>query len=148
MKSLEPESDEEDHELDDILDNLKENIKTCQKLGKYVEAQMTQNRIVELKEKKVQMKLSKLHIAQEKGLKLFQEAHEKENAALNAKWLQKIEELDAKADAEKDSFIKRHMQELEMCRKDVEGKVPEKSHPSQEIVALKKMEEALAKQGK
>ena len=147
MKSLEPESDEEEQEIDDTLDSLKEHLKNCQKLGKYVEAQMAMNRIAELKEKKVNMKLAKLKTSQEKELKLYQGTHEKELAGVEAKWQKKLEELDAKSKAEEDSLLDKHSKELFDARREAEGKITEKAHPSQEIVALKKMEEALAKQG-
>ena len=147
MKSLEPESDEEEQEIDDTLETLKEHLKECQKMGKYVEAQMAQNRIAELKEKKVNMKLDKLKASQEKGLRLYQDTHETELAALEAKWRQKMEEQDVQARTDEKNLIGKHGKELADARAEAEGKITEKAHPSQEAVALRKMEEALAKQG-
>eukprot|EP01022_Parablepharisma_sp_SALTPOND_P017649 TRINITY_DN2859_c2_g1_i1.p2 TRINITY_DN2859_c2_g1~~TRINITY_DN2859_c2_g1_i1.p2 ORF type:complete len:358 (-),score=30.75 TRINITY_DN2859_c2_g1_i1:321-1394(-) len=148
MKSLEPESDEEEQEIEDTLESLKEHLKECQKLGKYVEAQMAQNRIAELKERMVNNKLTKLKASQEKELHIFEQAHKKELAALENSWRQKLDEHDSRARVEEDNLLEKHEKELTQARREAETKIPEKVHPSQEYVALKKMEEALAKQGK
>eukprot|EP01022_Parablepharisma_sp_SALTPOND_P033102 TRINITY_DN88195_c3_g1_i1.p4 TRINITY_DN88195_c3_g1~~TRINITY_DN88195_c3_g1_i1.p4 ORF type:complete len:372 (-),score=60.33 TRINITY_DN88195_c3_g1_i1:1727-2842(-) len=148
MKSLEPESDEEEQELEDLLQNLKDHLKDCQKLGKYVEAHMTQKRIAELKEKQSELRITKFQKAQEKEKRLFQEAHQKERAQVEEKWMRKLQEHDQKAGAEVDALQQKHQEELEEARGEAETKIPEKAHVSQEIVAMKKMELALANQGK
>ncbi len=146
MKSLDPESDEEDQEIDESISSLKSHLKNCQKLGKYVEAQMTQNRIAELKEKQFETKIAKLKTSQEKEMKIYEGAHDKEVADLRDKWQRVLDEHDDKvSDLEKDMLAK-HEKELEDCRIEMENNIPEKAHPSQEIVALKKREEMLAKQ--
>ncbi len=147
-KSLDPESDEEDQEVDELLDNLKDHLKECQKLGKYVEAQMTQNRIAELKEKKSEMRISKLQKAQEKELKMFQETYAKDKKDLQAKWQKQFAEHEQNSQAEENALREEHEQELNRARTEAAVKIPEKVHVSHEIVALKKMELALASQGK
>ena len=148
MKSLEPESDEEEQEIDETLESLTEHLKNCQKLGKYVEAQMAQNRIAELKEKKVEMKVTKLKTSQEKEIKMFEETYEKEVTEVKKKWQEKLDEFDNESKAREDSMRAKQAEELQKNREEAESKITEKAHASQELVALKKMEEALAKQGK
>ena len=42
----------------------------------------------------------------------------------------------------------RHKEKQDACREEAALQIPEKAHLSQELVELKKREEALAKQGK
>lgn len=148
MKSLEPESDEEDEEIDEMLEKLKEHLKECQKMGKYVEAQMAQNRVAELKEKKSVTRLEKIKRAQEKELKALQDANEEEEKTAVQKWEEELAALDKKfADAE-EALTQKQEEEAAKCRQSCEEKIPEKLHLTEELVGLRKMEEALAKQGK
>ena len=148
MKSLDPESDEEDQEMNEMIDSLKTHLKECQKKGKYVEAQMAQNRIAELKEKKSERKMTKLHTAGEKEIKIMADTHSKEMQILEDKWAQTFEEFDAEWQEKEKALQEKHEQELEKQRTEVEAKISVKSHVSLEIVKLKSREEALAKQGK
>ena len=86
MKSLEPEMDEEDQEIAGQLEKLKVRLKECQKQGKYVEAQMAQNRITELREKQSETQVDKLKQKQDKELHRIREAQAAEKADVEAKW--------------------------------------------------------------
>ncbi len=97
MKSLDPESDEEDQEAEENLETLKAHLKECQRLGKYVEAQMTQNRITELKERLVTTKIDKLKTSQAKEMKIYQDTHEKEHANLTDTWQKKLADFEARS---------------------------------------------------
>jgi len=146
-KSLDPESEDE-QEIEDTLESLKEHLKECQKLGKYVEAQMTQNRLQELKEKLDTVKLEKFKRNQDRELAEFDEKNEKGLNEIEEKWNEKRKELSDKIIKEEQDLIQKHQNEINEARHEIESKVPEKAHASQEIVALKKMEEAYSKQGK
>lgn len=147
MKSLDPESDEEDQEAEENLETLKAHLKECQRLGKYVEAQMTQNRITELKERLVTTKIDKLKTSQAKEMKIYQDTHEKEHANLTDTWQKKLADFEARSQDDEAALLAKQQKELDDCRAEAEGKVPEKPHATQEIVSLKKREEMLAKQG-
>ena len=90
MKSLDPESDEEDQEMDEMIISLKNHLKECQKLGKYVEAQMAQNRIAELKEKKSEKRMNKLQECAEKETKILADRYEKELEEIEKRWEEEI----------------------------------------------------------
>jgi len=59
-KSLENESDEEDQEFNEKLSAMEGHRKECISEGKYVEAQMVQNRLNELKVERSNRKLERL----------------------------------------------------------------------------------------
>eukprot|EP00826_Nyctotherus_ovalis_P012303 TRINITY_DN13237_c0_g1_i1.p2 TRINITY_DN13237_c0_g1~~TRINITY_DN13237_c0_g1_i1.p2 ORF type:complete len:157 (-),score=75.48 TRINITY_DN13237_c0_g1_i1:537-1007(-) len=144
MKSLDPESDDE--EIEDTLGSLQEHLVECKRLGKYVEAQMTKNRIEKLKEKKANAKIESVMISHKEDLKTIEETHEKDLAALKSKWRRKLEEHDEWALREQESLMDKQEKELEKARSEIAQRIPEKAHPSQELVALRKKEEALARQ--
>jgi len=148
MKSLDPEDNEDENEIDDLLEDLKSHLNECKKLGKYVEAQMTQNRIAELKEKQSELRLAKFHRNQEKERNYLSTAYETEKAAAEKKWQEKLNEFNEKAQAEIEALQKRQKTEMENTRNEIESKIPEKGHISHEIVELKKREVNLATQGK
>ena len=148
MKSLEPRIDEEDKEMMEQVEKLKVRLKECQKLGKYVEAQMAQNRIAELREKLAETQIDKLKLRQEKEMQDLRECQEAEKAEVETKWQNSLHELDAECQAEEDKMLERHTEEQAAYRVKSGDKIPEKAHLSQELVELKKREEALAKQGK
>lgn len=145
MKSLDPESEEEE-EIEDTLESLQDHLAECKRLGKYVEAQMTKNRIEELKEKKANAKVERLVVSHEEELKAIEEANEKELATIKADWRRKLEEHDEWALREEENLMDKQEKELEKARNEIASRIPEKAHPSQELIALRKKEEALAKQ--
>eukprot|EP00831_Metopus_contortus_P052445 TRINITY_DN44029_c0_g1_i1.p2 TRINITY_DN44029_c0_g1~~TRINITY_DN44029_c0_g1_i1.p2 ORF type:complete len:305 (-),score=81.26 TRINITY_DN44029_c0_g1_i1:74-988(-) len=147
-KSLILDNDAETEEVNNMIDTLKEHIKNCQKLGKYVEAKMAQNRIEELKEKLQEMKYAKIYEYQEQKINSLNEAYEQERNSIEEKWAGKLEEKESSAEEERQKLVERQENELQESRTQIENKIPDIMHISQELVALKKMEDALGKQGK
>jgi len=144
-KSLESESDEE---VKETLESLKNHLQECKRLGKYVEAQMTFNRIAELKENKANTKISKLKTTKEKELEYMGRTYEREVVAVKSRWESKLNEYKIQAEDEEKKLTERQEEELLEARKELEKKFPEKVHPSIEYTVLKKKEEALANQNK
>jgi len=147
MKSLDPESEEEE-DIEEALESLQDHLAECKKLGKYVEAQMTKNRIDELKEQKAKAKVEKLIVSHEEELKSLEESHEKELTTLKAKWKRKLEDYDELTLREEEILMNKQEKEVEKARNEIAQRIPEKAHPSQELIALRKKEETLAKQNK
>lgn len=140
------ENEEEDQEIEETLESLQEHLAECKKLGKYVEAQMTKNRIDEFKQKKANTKFEKLMNSQEKELKLFKQTHDKELASLEQKWNKKLQEYEKWASQEEKNLVEKQEKELEKAREEVSRRFSEKVHPSPALLSLKKKEEALANQ--
>ncbi|KAM3134506.1 hypothetical protein pb186bvf_013320 [Paramecium bursaria] len=133
-------------DLEEYISILYEHQKTCEKAGKYIEAEQAKKRLGELKKEldsKNKGDVKDRHISERQEI---EKAHLDEFNQFNEFWDQKMAEFDQEASKVRDQTLKRHDEELQTFTEELENSIPVKPKDSAELLALRKTEEQLAKQ--
>ncbi|KAL4508358.1 hypothetical protein ABPG72_003662 [Tetrahymena utriculariae] len=134
--------------LEEQIDVLSEHQQNCMKQGKYIEAEMAQKKIKELKdklEKKRKEELKQRHLNEKLGV---EKAHLEEFNQFNEFWDKKMAEFNEEAKNIETELIQRQDDEYQRVSEELEKAVPFVPKDSSEVLNLMKMEEHLAKQNR
>ena len=121
---------------------------TCEKEGKYVEAEMAKNRVAELKQQDYDRRLQELIFNQTQQREECEQAHIKQYQEFNQQWdedLLQTQKEDGQALAELEN---RHALEIETNRNMLEEKLPLTFKFSAELLNQQRIQDSLAKQKK
>ena len=122
--------------------------RNCERLGRYVEAEMAKKRIKELKEKDDQGKKSQLKQKHSTEKMQLEEAHLNEFNQFNEFWDRKMEEFNEQAKAIEEQMLEKHQNELSHFVEDMDKLIPMRPKDSAELLNLRKIQESLARQQK
>ncbi|KRX10293.1 hypothetical protein PPERSA_09677 [Pseudocohnilembus persalinus] len=137
---------EETEDLEQYVEILLDHQKTCEKTGKYIEAEMAKRRLSEIKkelEKRNKNELKFRHISEKSEI---ERAHVAEFNEFNQFWDEKMREFDEDALKVEEQTIERQQIELQQFVQELERSIPLAPKDTAEQLNLKKMEESLAKQ--
>jgi len=126
---------------------LEEHKKTCEKEGKYIEADIAKKRLEELRqheENRRQEGMRSRQIAQRLGV---EEAHMLEFQQFNSMWDQKMKEYEQRAGELLEAMRQRHMLDLREFHKKQQEAPELKPKHSKDLLDLRRIEVTLAKQG-
>ncbi|CAD8074545.1 unnamed protein product [Paramecium primaurelia] len=133
-------------DLEEYIQILFDHQKSCEKAGKYLEADQAKKRLAELK-KELDIKnkgdVKDRHCSEKQEI---EKAHLEEFNQFNQFWDQKMIEFDTEAQKIKELTLQRHEDELRQFSEELENSLPLKPKDSAELLALKKTEEQLARQ--
>lgn len=118
---------------------------TCEKEGKYVEAEMAKNRVSELKQQDYDRRLQELIFNQTQQREECEQAHIKQYQEFNQQWdedLLQTQKEDGQALAELEN---RHALEIETNRNMLEEKLPLTFKFSAELLNQQRIQDSLAK---
>ena len=127
---------------------LEDHRNTCEREGKYVEAEMAKNRITELKQQDYDRRYQELIFNQTQQREECEQAHIKQYQEFNQQWdedLLQTQKEDAQALSELEA---RHTAEIESNRQILGDKLPLTFKFSSELLNMQKIQESLAKQRK
>ena len=113
MDQQKPAEDGQSSAIQEFVEILEEHRKNCEQQGKYVEAEIAKNRLIELRahEDSRQREFMKArHISEKLGV---EEAHMLEFRQFNAQWDKKLQEYDGNAQGLLDAMKERHAKELQ-----------------------------------
>jgi len=135
--------------IQDFLDVLEKHRCECERLGKYDEAELAKTRLEQLRtheDNRRREELRSLQLAERLGV---EEAHMKELREFNEIWDKKVAEFEAHAHNLQHTLGSRHKTEqvsfMDKARKETQPRTP---RWSRELLNLRKIQEALAKQKK
>jgi len=134
--------------IEDFIGVLHEHMKSCEHDGKYVEAEMSKNRIAELKLKDYENKKSELDFNQSHQKHECEEAHKKQYEEFNHQWdedLLHTQQEDAQALGELED---RHTKELHHNKEELEAKLPLTFKFSAQLLNMQSIQASYAKQKK
>ncbi|KAM3133494.1 hypothetical protein pb186bvf_014336 [Paramecium bursaria] len=152
MKSLRPSTAKKNTlpppkaDLNQYMQELYEHQKSCERAGKYLEADEAKKRLALLKvemESQTKDSIRDRHF-QEKNE--FEKTHQEELNSFNQFWDGKVKEFIEQSTAMKEELIQRHQKDLESFIQELEESIPTAPKDSAELLSLKKQEEQLAKQ--
>ncbi|CAD8176803.1 unnamed protein product [Paramecium octaurelia] len=133
-------------DLEEYIQILYDHQKSCEKAGKYLEADQAKKRLAELK-KELDLKnkgdVKDRHCSEKQDI---EKAHLEEFNQFNQFWDQKMVEFDNEAQKVKEQTLQRHEEELRQFSEELENSLPVKPKDSAELLALRKTEEQLARQ--
>ena len=121
---------------------------TCEREGKYVEAEMAKNRIEELKQQDFDRRSQELIFNQTQQREECEQAHIKQYQEFNQQWdedLLQTQKEDGQAMSELEN---RHAVEIETNRQQLEDTLPLSFKFSAELLNQQRIQENLAKQKK
>ncbi|CAD8133990.1 unnamed protein product [Paramecium pentaurelia] len=133
-------------DLEEYIQILYDHQKSCEKAGKYLEADQAKKRLAELKKEldsKNKVDVKDRHCSEKQEI---EKAHLDEFNQFNTFWDQKMIEFDQEAQKVKEQTLQRHEDELRQFSEELENSIPIKPKDSAELLALRKTEEQLAKQ--
>ncbi|CAD8135968.1 unnamed protein product [Paramecium pentaurelia] len=133
-------------DLEEYIQILYDHQKSCEKAGKYLEADQAKKRLGELKkdlDQKNKIEVKDRHINEKQEI---ENAHFEEFNQFNEFWDQKMSEFDQEAQRVKEQVLQRHDEELKQFTDELENSIPVKPKDSAELLSLRKTEESLAKQ--
>jgi len=131
----------------DFLVILEEHKKNCERAGKYIEADMAKKRLEELRqheENRRQEGLRSRQIAQRLGV---EEAHMLEFQQFNAAWDRKTKEYEERASELLEAMRQRHILDVQEFKRKAAAEPQRSPKFSKELLDLRRIEMALAKQG-
>merc|ERR1712000_759968 len=130
--------------IQDFLDILEKHRIQCQKDGKFQEAELAKQRLIELRAQETQRKRDNLRSKQLSERLEVEEAHLLEFNQFNQSWdsrqqqFEHAQELEAK-------MTEKHQHELEEFREKNEASIPLTAKPSTELLNHMKIQNVLAK---
>jgi len=146
MDQQKPAEDGQSSAIQEFVEILEEHRKNCEQQGKYVEAEIAKNRLIELRahEDSRQREFMKArHISEKLGV---EEAHMLEFRQFNAQWDKKLQEYDGNAQGLLDAMKERHAKELQEFQAKTLGKQQfPKFSPA--LLNCRRIEEHLVKAG-
>jgi len=142
--SAQPKEIEQD-DLPQYIEMLQAHQVQCEKEGRYVEAEVAKNRLIELKK---QLEMSKKEDI--KGRQVYEKAqleqeHIEEFREFNDYWDKKMADFNEQAQGVEEQTILRHQEEMERFLEELEKALPTKPKDSTELLNLKKIQLSLAK---
>ena len=132
--------------IDDFIEILTQHQKECEVKGKYVEAEMAKNRILELKEQKKQKDMDELNIRQQNDCLELEETHIMEFNKFNQEWDNRMNDFQQHGIQLIKEKEQEHIVQLEDKAKELEKTLPNIFKPSAELLNLRKIQFSLAKQ--
>ncbi|CAD8196390.1 unnamed protein product [Paramecium pentaurelia] len=133
-------------DLEEYIQILYDHQKSCEKAGKYLEADQAKKRLGELKkdlDSKNKIEVKDRHTNEKQEI---EKAHLEEFNQFNEFWDQKMAEFDQEAQRVKEQVLQRHDEELKQFTDELENSIPVKPKDSAELLSLRKTEESLARQ--
>ncbi|CAD8127137.1 unnamed protein product [Paramecium sonneborni] len=133
-------------DLEEYIQILYDHQKSCEKAGKYLEADQAKKRLGELKkdlDSKNKYEVKDRHTNEKQEI---EKAHLEEFNQFNEFWDQKMVEFDQEAQRVKEQVLQRHDEELKQFTDELENSIPVKPKDSAELLSLRKTEESLARQ--
>ncbi|CAD8100759.1 unnamed protein product [Paramecium primaurelia] len=133
-------------DLEEYIQILYDHQKSCEKAGKYLEADQAKKRLGELKkdlDQKNKIEVKDRHTNEKQEI---EKAHLEEFNQFNEFWDQKMAEFDQEAQRVKEQVLQRHDEELKQFTDELENSIPVKPKDSAELLSLRKTEESLARQ--
>lgn len=137
---------QENGKVEDYLAVLEEHLRNCEREGNFAEAEMTKNRIEELKFQEAQRQLEQLTLKQQQERLQIEDAHAKEFEQFQAEWDQRLQQKEQEFTMTIQGLEERHNKELEENRAVLEQKVPMVFKASSEMLNLKKIQDQLVRQ--
>lgn len=125
---------------------MEEHRATCEREGRYVEAEMAKNRIAELKEQEFNRAQEELIFMHEQQRQECEQAHIKQYQDFNEHWDNELQQAQQDDQNEILALEERHTQELEQNRQHLEATLPAKYKQSTELLNLRKIQEQMARQ--
>lgn len=137
--------EDEEENLEQYIEMLQDHQRTCEREGRYVEAEMAKNKLIELKKKfEIQRKddVKYRHINEKAQL---EQEHISEFKEFNLFWDQKMIEFTEQAQAFEEQTILKHQAEMLKFLEEIELSIPHRPKDSPELLNLRKIEQSLAK---
>ncbi|CAK68353.1 unnamed protein product (macronuclear) [Paramecium tetraurelia] len=133
-------------DIEEYIQILYEHQKSCEKAGKYLEADQAKKRLAELKKELDQKNKYEVKDRHTNEKQEIEKAHLDEFNQFNEFWDQKMAEFDSEAQRVKEQVLQRHDEELRQFTEELENSIPVKPKDSAELLSLRKTEESLARQ--
>ncbi|CAD8075668.1 unnamed protein product [Paramecium sonneborni] len=133
-------------DIEEYIQILYDHQKSCEKAGKYLEADQAKKRLGELKKEldtKNKVDVKDRHCSEKQEI---EKAHLEEFNQFNQFWDQKMSEFDSEAQKVKEQTLQRQEDELRQFSEELENSLPVRPKDSAELLALRKTEEQLARQ--
>merc|ERR1712000_476502 len=131
--------------IQDFLDILEKHRIQCQKDGKFQEAELAKQRLIELKAQETQRKKDNLRSKQLSERLEVEEAHLLEFNQFNQQWDSRQQQYFEHAQELEAKMAEKHQQELEEFREKSESLISLTSKPSVELLNNQKIQDILAK---
>merc|ERR1712000_473657 len=131
--------------IQDFLDILEKHRIQCQKDGKFQEAELAKQRLIELRTQETQRKRDNLRSKQLSERLEVEEAHLLEFNQFNQQWDSRQQQYFEHAQELEAKMAEKHQQELEEFREKNESTIPLTSRPSTELLNHQKIQNVLAK---
>jgi len=138
--------DLQEQDLPEYIQMLEDHQAVCEREGRYVEAEMAKNKIIELRnhlEISKREELLQSHFLEKEAL---EQEHLQEFAQFNEFWDSKMAEFNDQARAIEEQMIQRHHEEMGQFLEELEMSITTKPKDSAEILNLRKIQQTLAKQ--
>ena len=97
---------------------------TCEREGKYVEAEMAKNRVTELKQQDFDRRMQELIFNQTQQREECEQAHIKQYQEFNQQWDEDLLQTQSEDGQALQDLENRHALEIETNRKELEDKLP------------------------
>lgn len=136
---------DQDSAVNDFLEILEEHRKNCERLGKYVEAEIARKRMEELRAHEEARKREALRARQLAEVLAVEEAHMMEFQQFNAMWDAKMQAFEQNAEQLMGAMRERHADELRDFQQRLVAKATQPRH-SKEYYNLREIQEKLAHQ--
>lgn len=136
----------EEQDIPEYIQMLEEHQAICEREGRYVEADLAKNRIIELKgqmEAGKKEEIMQRHFIEKQQI---EEEHMSEFNEFNEFWDKKMAEFNEQAAAIEEQMMLRHQEEMRKFLEELEMSIPTKPRDSAEILNLRRIQQTLAKQ--
>jgi len=132
--------------IQEFISAMEEHRTTCEREGRYVEAEMAKNRIAELKEQNFNREQEELIFMHEQQREECEQAHIKQYQDFNEHWDNELQQAQQDDQNEILAMEEKHTQDLEHNRQNLESTLPAKYKQSTELLNLRKIQDQMAKQ--
>lgn len=136
---------EQNINTDNFYQILESHRKSCQREGRFDEAELTRQRIIELRSHEEAIKRSQIQARHQAERASLMEAHKMEMQTLNEKWEESVPQFE---EAAKEAIMKlrdKHRQELERFKEQKEQEVEKmRNHPPPDVLNLRRRVETMA----
>lgn len=139
-----PQNVDEDS-LPQYIEMLQEHQALCEREGRYVEAEMAKQRLVELKKQLETERVEEAKARQIEERAQLEHEHIEEFKEFNNFWDKRMSEFDEQARTIEEQMILRHQEELERFTEELDIATPLKPKDTPELLNLKKIQQSLAK---
>ena len=141
-----PQQEQQEESLEDYIQILSQHQKNCENEGKYVEAEMANNRIKELKTQLKDREQNELAIRHQNDLYELEGTHVSEFNKFNEDWDIRMNEFQVHSAQLIQALMEKHESQLKDYREELYSKMEDKYKKSPDLLSMENMHQNLARQ--